>query len=85
MKLCHPQREEHRQERSTSQPSFEGALEAGMPETSHRDVLVASPAKEGWEVERVHARNFEDSVAYSSSKLVAQDTTLLRKAIAPVS
>ena len=55
-----------------------------MPETSHRDVLVASPAKEGWEVERVHARSFEDSGAYSSSKLVAQDTTLLRKAISPV-
>ena len=55
-----------------------------MPETSHRDVLVASPTKEGWEVERVHARSFEDSGAYSSSKLVAQDTTLLRKAISPV-
>ena len=55
-----------------------------MPEPSHRDVLVASPAKEGWGMERVHHRIFEDHAAYSSSKLTAQDTTLLRNPIAPV-
>ena len=43
-----------------------------------------APAKEGWGTERVHDRNFGDNAGYSSSKSVAQDTTLLRNAISPV-
>ena len=55
-----------------------------MPETSHRDVLAASPPKEGRGAERVHDRNVWAGACYSSSKLVAQDTTLLRNATSPV-
>lgn len=55
-----------------------------MPEPSHRDVLVAYPAKKGWGMERGHERIRGLTKAHSSSKLVAQDTALLRKAIAPV-
>ena len=49
-----------------------------MAEPTHRDVPAASPAKEGRGNERGQWHS------YSSSKLVAQDTTLLRNAIAPV-
>jgi len=58
-----------------------------MPEPSHRDVLVASPAKEAWGWSAGNSKvitQWPEKGSYSSSKLVAQDTTLLRNAIAPV-